>query len=50
MPSGIDLVSAGNPAFESMGGAPGGATVTLQNLEGVVTTVTVLAGGRVKID
>ena len=49
-PSGIDLVSAGNPVFESAGGAPGGATVTLQNSEGEVTTVTVLAGGRVKID
>jgi prepilin-type N-terminal cleavage/methylation domain-containing protein len=51
LPAGVDLVSAtADPVFQTLGTAPGGTTVTLQNAQGRTRKVTVSFVGRVKVE
>jgi Tfp pilus assembly protein FimT len=51
LPAGVDLVSAtATPTFQTLGTAPGGATITLRNAQGRTRTITVSFAGRVKVE
>lgn len=51
LPAGVNLVSAtANPVFQTLGTAPGGTTITLQNAQGRTRKVTVSFAGRVKVE
>jgi Tfp pilus assembly protein FimT len=50
-PAGVDLVSAtATPTFQTLGTAPGGATITLRNAQGRTRTITVSFAGRVQVE
>ena len=50
LPAGVDLVSVtATPTFQTLGTAPGGATITLRNAQGRTRTITVSFAGRVQV-
>jgi prepilin-type N-terminal cleavage/methylation domain-containing protein len=51
LPTGVDLVHAtATPTFQTLGTAPGGATITLRTAQGRMRTITVSFAGRVQVE
>jgi prepilin-type N-terminal cleavage/methylation domain-containing protein len=51
LPAGVDLVSTtATPTFQTLGTAPGGATIMLRNAQGRTRMVTVSFAGRVQVE